>query len=256
MNGIGIVVALPREIPAGFVRIDKRQRAASCPFAIYRSASAAAQHVAVQAGVGRTRVAEGARLLIRRFSPQALVSVGFAGGLLPTLDRGTLIIGTEVVCEDSSPPWATADRDLVEQFQAAADAAALPVQQGRLVTSRHVVADPASKAALRGKSGACAVDMETMGIAGVAHEAGLPWAAVRVIVDSAGDTLPPALLTILREDGHVATGRLLQMICRSPQLLGHLLWLVAATATARRHLSQIFERWIRRLRVQRHHEPG
>lgn len=253
MNGIGVVVALPREIPAGFVRIDKHQSAESCALAVYRSASAVAQHVAVQAGVGRTRAAEGARLLIRRFSPRALLSVGFAGGLLPALNRGTLIIGTEVVCEDSSLPSAPADRDLVEQFQAAADAEALPVQQGRLVTCHQMIADPASKAVLRGKSGACAVDMETMGIAGVAHAAGLPWAAVRVIVDRAADTLPPAFLTALREDGHVATGRLLRMICRSPQLLCHLLWLVGAAATARRHLSQIFERWTTRLRVQRHH---
>jgi hypothetical protein len=172
------------------------------------------------------------------------------------LNRGTLIIGTEVVCEDSSPPWAMADRDLVEQFQAAADAQALPAQQGRLVTSHQMVADPASKAALRGKSGACAVDMETMGVAGVAYESGLPWVAVRAIVDSAKDVLPAVFLSTLREDGGVATGRLLQMICRSPQLLRHLLWLVAATATARRHLSQLFERWTTQPRVQRHHAPG
>lgn len=255
MNGIGVVVAVPREIPAGFVRIDNHQRVAPCALAVYRSASAAAQHVAVQAGVGCTRAAEGARLLIRRFSPQALVSFGFAGGLTPGLARGTLIIGTEVVCENASPTWA-ADRDLVQQFQAAADAEALPVQQGRLVTSRHMVADPASKADLRGKSGACAVDMETIGIVKAAREAGLPWVAVRAIVDSATDTLPPALLTTLREDGHVATGRLIQLICRSPQLLCHLLWLVGVTATARRHLSQTFERWTTHLGVQRQHEPG
>ena len=175
---------------------------------------------------------------------------------MPGLARGTLIIGTEVACADSFPQWAAANHDLVKQFQAAADAEALPVQQGRLVTSRHMVADPASKADLRGKSGACAVDMETIGIVKAAHEAGLPWVAVRAIVDSATDTLPPALLTTLREDGHVATGRLICRLCRSPQLLCHLLWLLGATAMARRHLSQTFERWTTALGVQRHHEPG
>jgi adenosylhomocysteine nucleosidase len=255
VNGIGVVVALPREIPAGFVRIDNCQRVESRAFAIYRSTSTAAQHVAVQAGVGRARTAEGARLLIRRFSPQALVSFGFAGGLTPELARGTLIIGTEVVWEDSSRKWA-ANRGLVEQFQAAADAESLPVQQGRLVTSHCITADPTSKADLRGKSGACAVDMETVGIVEAAHEAGLPWVAVRAIVDGATDTLPPACLATLREDGHVATGRLIRMVCRSPQLLCHLLWLAGATAKARRHLSRTFERWTTRLGVQRPHEPG
>jgi adenosylhomocysteine nucleosidase len=254
VSGIGLVVALPREIPAGFVHFGNRQRVDTHPVTIY--GSAAAQHVVVQAGVGRIRAAAGARLLIRRFSPQGLVSFGFAGGLTPELTRGTLIIGTEVVCEDGSGKWAVASRDLVKQFCAAADAEELPMQQGRLVSSRYIVADPASKADLRNKSGACAVDMETVGIAEAADETGLPWVAVRAIVDRATDTLPPVCLKMLREDGHVATGRLLRMIYRSPWVLRHIVRLAGDTALARRHLSQAFERWAKSLVVQCPQEPG
>jgi hypothetical protein len=149
-----------------------------------------------------------------------------------------------------------ASRDLVEQFQAAAVAEGLPVHPGRLVTSRHIIADPSSKAELRDKSGAWAVDMETVGIVEVADEASLPWVAVRAIVDAATDTLPPACVAMLREDGHVATGRLLRMMCRSPQLLWHLLRLASDTATARRHLSQVFERWAKSLVLPCRHNPG
>jgi adenosylhomocysteine nucleosidase len=254
VSGIGLVVALPREIPTGFVRFGTRQRVDTYPVHIY--GSAAAQHVVVQAGVGRIRAAAGARLLIRRFSPQGLVSFGFAGGLTPELARGTLIIGTEVVCEDGSGKRGVASRDLVKQFCAAADAERLPMQQGRLVSSRHIVADPASKADLRNKSGACAVDMETVGIAEAADQTGLPWVAVRAIVDRATDTLPPVCFTMLREDGHVATGRLLGMICRSPLVLRHIGRLAGDTALARRHLSQAFERWANSLVVQCPQEPG
>ncbi|MGH8069184.1 MAG: hypothetical protein ACRERE_28910 [Candidatus Entotheonellia bacterium] len=256
MSGIGLVVALPREIPAGFVRIDTLERVGPHTFAVYQSAPATGQHVAVQAGVGRIRAAEGARLLIRRFSPQALASFGFAGGLTPGLARGTLIIAAEVVYEDSSRTLVAANRDLVEQLQAAADAEELPVRQGRLVTCRHIVADPAAKAALRARSGASAVDMETVGIAEVAHEAGLPWVAVRAIVDSAEESLPAACLTMLRQDGSVAPGRLIQSICRSPQQLWHFLRLAGNSATARRHLSQAFERWSKSLTVPCDQEPG
>jgi adenosylhomocysteine nucleosidase len=256
VSGIGVVVALPREIPAGFVRFDARHRTETYPFAFYCSASAATQHVAVQAGVGRTRAAEGARLLIRRFSPRGLVSFGFAGGLAPELARGTLIIGAEVVCEDWSGKRAVASHDLVEQFRAAADVEALPVQRGRLVTSRSIAADPASKANLRDKSGACAVDMETVGIVDAADEAGLPWVAVRAIVDSAADTLPLACVATLREDGQVATGRLVQMMCRSPQLLWPIVRLISAAAMARRRLSQAFERWAESQVLPCHRQPG
>jgi nucleoside phosphorylase len=241
VSGIGVVVALPREIPAGFLCFGNRQRLATPLYPIYRSA--AAQHVVVQAGVGHTRAAAAARVLIRCFWPQGLVSFGFAGGLAPGLARGTIIIGTEVVSEDGVGQGPMASRDLIDQFRAAAVAEQLPTQQGKLVTSHHIVPDSAAKADLWEKSGACAVDMETLGIVEAADEAGLPWVAVRAIVDSASETLPSACLTTLRADGHVATGRLLWMLCRSPLMLRHLARLAGNTALARRHLSQAFECW-------------
>ena len=167
----------------------------------------------------------------------------------PELARGTLIIGTEVVCEDGSVSgrW---------QVVTSSSNSVRPPMPKSFQCSRanwspaaHIVADPAAKADLWEKSGACAVDMETLGIVEVADEAGLPWVAVRAIVDSASDTLPPACLTTLREDGHVATGRLLWMICRSPLLLRHFVRLAGDTALARRHLSQAFERWAKSLVV-------
>jgi len=241
VSGIGVVVALPREIPAGFLNLSYRRRVATHPYPIYRSETM--PHVIVQAGMGRTRAAAAARVLVRCCSPVGLVSFGFAGGLAPGLARGTIVIGTEVVCEDRVGQWPMADGDLVEQFHAAAVAEELPTQQGKLVTSHHIVADSAAKADLWEKSGACAVDMETLGIVEAADEASLPWVAVRAIVDSASDTLPSACLRTLRANGQVAMGRLLWMICRSPPMLRHLVRLADNTALARRHLSHVFERW-------------
>jgi hypothetical protein len=98
--------------------------------------------------------------------------------------------------------------------------------------------------------------METVGIVEAAGEAGLPWLAVRAIVDSATDTLPSACFAALREDGHVAIGRLLRLICRSPQLLWPIARLAGDTAVARRHLSQAFERWAEDLGVRCHYGRG
>jgi adenosylhomocysteine nucleosidase len=256
VSGIGVVAALSCEIPAGFVYLHNRQCLETHRFTIYSFTLTAGRHVAVQAGAGHARAIEGARILIRRFSPQGLVSFGFAGGLSPEIAAGTVIIGTEVVREDGSGQWAVAGRDLVEQFSAAAKAEGLPMQQGKLVTSPAIVSDPAAKAALMDKSEACAVDMETVGIAEAAEEARLPWVAVRAIVDSAMDTLPPACQTILREDGHVATGRLLQLICRSPLMLRHILRLAGDMALARRHLSRTFGRWAQSRVIQCSQELG
>jgi adenosylhomocysteine nucleosidase len=256
VSGIGVVVALPREMPASFVRFSNRLGVAPHLFTVYCSTSAAGQHVAVQTGVGRTRAAAATRLLIERFSPQGIVSFGFAGGLVAELARGTLIIGTEVVCEDWARQWTVACRNLAEQFRVAADAEGLLTHQGILFTSRQLVTDPTAKAQLRAESGACAVDMETAAIVEAADEAGLPWVAVRAIVDSASDALSPVCLATLREDGHVAMGRLLWMIGRSPPVLRHIIRLARDTSVARRHLSRVFERWAQSRVMQCPHEPG
>lgn len=245
-----MVVALPREIPTGFVRISHHETIESPPFVAYRHKTAASQLVAVQVGVGHRRAAEGARQLIRRFSPCALVSFGFAGGLITQLTRGTLVIGTGLVSDDSSTVVAEAHRHLIDQFQAAAEAEGLSVRQGRVVTAKQIVADATSKAALQRKSGACAVDMETAGIVQAAREVGLPWVAVRAIVDCATDRLPVECLMTLRDDGHVAAGLLMRAVCRSPSLLRHFLTLARGTAMARRHLSRVLARWVINLPAQ------
>jgi adenosylhomocysteine nucleosidase len=251
LTGIGIVVALPREIPTGFARIENGERLTPHAFTLYRHVAADAQLLAVQGGMGQARAAEGARLLVRCFCPQILVSFGFAGGLDPQLPRGTLVIGNALVPENASLALSVADPALSAEFLAAAEAEGVPVQRGAIVTTQHLVADTASKFALRAKSGACAVDMETAGIVEVAREAGLPWVAVRAIVDGAEDPLPPACLTVLRDDGCVAFGPLLRTICQSPHLLRYFLRLAGDTATARRHLSRAFERWTYSFAVHR-----
>jgi nucleoside phosphorylase len=154
-----------------------------------------------------------------------------------------VVIGTGLVGEDSSRTLAEADRDLVDQFLAAAEAEGLPGQRGTIVTTQHLVSDAMSKALLRGKSGACAVDMETAGIVEVACEVGLPWVAVRAIVDGAEDLLSATCLSMLHADGRVAAARLIRAVCRSPHLVRHLLRLAGCTALARRHLSRILRRW-------------
>jgi adenosylhomocysteine nucleosidase len=244
LSGIGLVVALPREIPRGFVRIRQHATVEPAAFVGYRHKTAASQLIAAQVGIGRRRAAEGARQLIHRFSPCALVSFGFAGGLIPQLTRGTLVIGTALASGDSAQIVAGAHRPLIDQFYAAAEAEGLPVQRGPVVTAKHIVADAASKAALRRKSGACAVDMETAGIVQAAREVGLPWVTVRAIIDSATDPMPMECLTMLGDDGHVAVGLLMRMVWRSPSLVRHFVTLARGTALAQRHLSRLLARWV------------
>jgi adenosylhomocysteine nucleosidase len=233
-------------MPAGFVRVAVCQGSGEGSWPFYRRTYGTSHMTAVQSGIGCQRAAAAARLLVERFAPQALVSFGFAGGLLPGMAPGTLIIGAQLVhAAESRDPPLDADDELVEQFVAAARGEGLVVWQGRLITMPHLIADISSKAALARTSGACAVDMETAGIAAVARQAGLAWVAVRAVVDAAEETLPAVCLHTLRADGRLALGPFMRLLCRSPWVLQQFFWLGRRAKTARQHLSRVLERWDR-----------
>ena len=65
---------------------------------------------------------------------------------------------------------------------------------GKLLTSSRALASAAAKAAAFRETGAAAVDMESLAIAEVARSHELPFIAVRVIVDTAADIVPQAVI--------------------------------------------------------------
>lgn len=239
MDVIGLVVALPREIPRGFTAIVGASSPDNFPFPFFRRITPAGRLIMVQAGIGSGRAAAGARALMQQYRPQLLMSFGFAGGLVPELARGTLVVADRLVSEDPEARAYEVDQGLVDQLLSAARFERLPVQRGVVVTATHAVTSEASKVALAQTSGASAVDMETWGIAQVACQAGIPWVAVRAIVDAVADPLPLACMTALDSNGRVMLGRLSREIWRSPRVIGDLFWLAQCTALARRRLSRL-----------------
>lgn len=176
------------------------------------------------------------------YRPQLLMSFGFAGGLVPGLARGTLVVADRLVSEDPDARAYEVDQGLVGHILSVGRCERLPVQRGVVVTAAHAVTSEASKSALAQTSGASAVDMETWGIAQIACQAGIPWVAVRAILDAVADPLPLACVTALQSNGRIMLGRLSREIWRSPRLIGDLFWLAQNTAIARRRLSHLLRR--------------
>lgn len=130
-----------------------------------------------------------------------VLSTGLAGALDPTLKPGDIVIDGE-----------TALLARLEQ--------ALPeAHVGTIIGSDRIVGTAAEKGALRNHSGALAVDMESHVAARIALRHGLYFAAVRVISDSAEETLPPAAQVGMRPDGGVALGAVLASLARNPAQL-------------------------------------
>jgi nucleoside phosphorylase len=159
-----------------------------------------------------------------------------AGGLDPALTPGTIFLPSEVISSDGAS--ITTARDWRERLGAALSAQH-PLVQGRLLTSSKAVGSLAEKATLFREKGAVAVDMESLAIAEVARTRELPFIAVRVIVDSAGDALPEAVTAAADSEGHLQIWRLLGALARSPADLAPLIRLARRYRAANRSLAAV-----------------
>jgi len=189
-----------------------------------------AQEARIAAGPGMTVICSSSdpqqlRALLTVFDPltiRGVISFGVAGGLDPSLRPGDVVVATEVLAGDTR--W-LAGLVLNEEL-----IASVAFGRGRLVRRRRVVrgglagveqlvAAKAGKAALRSETGAAAVDMESHIAAAYAAEAGLPFAALRVISDPAGSALPALARAAIKPNGDIDLRKVLRGVARNPTTL-------------------------------------
>ena len=161
----------------------------------------------------------------------AVISFGIAGGLAEKLTCGTWLVARVIVTP--AQRWqcdAAWSRILAERLPGARTA--------DLAGADAPVTDPAAKRALHGATGAAAVDTESHIAAAIAAAHGLPFAAFRVVADSARRSLPPAASVALAPDGSISGAAVLGSLARSPAQLPSLLRTAIDARTAFRALSR------------------
>jgi hopanoid-associated phosphorylase len=154
-------------------------------------------------------------LLHARVQPdcRAVISVGIAGGLCPSLVPGDVIVATGVTAPDR--------RHAASPLIARRLAARLSDHPKRVIMADlagvdSAVLSPQEKRALRRATGALAVDMESHVAAAFAAQHGLPFAAVRVVCDPAHRALPDLIATALRPDGEVSLSGVFKSLWQRP----------------------------------------
>jgi adenosylhomocysteine nucleosidase len=165
----------------------------------------------------------------------ALMTFGMAGGLDPALKAGSVVLPCEMISAGGSR--FAASRSWRERV-AAAVSPLRAVTEGNLLTSAHAIDTPADKAAAFRATGAAAVDMESAAVAEVACRHDMPFIAVRVIVDTAADTLPRAVVNASRA-GRVQMSRLIAGLILAPGEIAALIRLSQRYRIATRSLRAI-----------------
>jgi adenosylhomocysteine nucleosidase len=182
-----------------------------------------AQEARIAAGPGMTVICSSSdpkqlRALLATFDPSTIrgvISFGVAGGLCPSLKSGDVVVATEVMAGDSR--W-LAGLALSEELITGAGLGRRVVHGG-LAGVEEVVVAQAGKAALHLETGAVAVDMESHIAAAYATEAGLPFAALRVVSDPADRALPALAMAAIKPNGDIDLRKVLRSVARNPLTL-------------------------------------
>lgn len=182
---VGIVFALGVESGGMEDRLEGLATTRGYGFVAKRGMLGERGVVLIRSGPAAEAAARAAEALLVGHNPRWVISAGFAGGLRPELALHDLLMVDSVVDLQGRPLALDMKVDRTSLAQAK------HVHVGRLLTADRIIRLPEEKRTLGEKHEALAVDMETYAVAEVCRRRHVPFLAVRIISDTADETLPP-----------------------------------------------------------------
>jgi adenosylhomocysteine nucleosidase len=165
----------------------------------------------VAIGAGASCIA-GLEQVLEDRRPDAVLIAGACGGLDPSLEAGGLVLCRQAVMEGR--PELRPAASLFEAARGALLASGCAFVSSRLLTVERPVASRREKTELWNQHGAAGVDMESYLLAEAAEGRGVPWLALRAVLDPAGAALPASLAGWRDERDDL---RMLLRLARRPQ---------------------------------------
>ena len=172
-------------------------------------------------GMGAAAAERAVQAKLAERSWKLVLTCGFAGGLNPALRPETVVFEAD------------ADFPLHHALLEAGAVAA------RFHCAARVAVTAAEKTALRERTGADAVEMESGIIRRLCHERGIPSATVRVLSDAAHEDLPLDFNPLMQADGTLHLGKLAGAILRRPHKIPALMALGRRSKSAAQRLAAV-----------------
>jgi adenosylhomocysteine nucleosidase len=217
-----VAVEAPRRLVIAFVGLAFEARIAAAP---------GVEVVCRTAGSELEDVADSAV----RHGYRGMISFGVAGGLASHLRAGDWVVASSIreshTVRATDAVWS---RKLLGMIDGAIHAPIVGVDTP--------VAEPARKRELHRTTGAAAVDMESHVAARVAAKHKLAFAAVRVVVDPAHRTVPPAALIGMRPDGRANVSAVVRDLVARPSQISRLARVAADAFAARSAMVRVRRR--------------
>ena len=164
--------------------------------------------------------------------PAGLISIGTAGGLTANLPPGRLLLPLRVVAEDGqffqiTKTWHTR---VCEQLTHQ------DLETGHMVSISQPARNLQDKQKLQSRTGAVAVDMESVELARIALRHSIPFLVIRAVADPHDQPLPHSAIAALTSRGEMRIARLLGQLLRRPGEIAGLLRLNTNFRAASRSL--------------------
>jgi len=181
----------------------------------------------VVSGMGAAAAERAVKSKLAERNWRLVLTCGFAGGLSPDLPAEKVVF------------------DADENFPlrlALTSAGAVPA---RFHCAERVAVTAREKAALRERTGAEVVEMESGVIRRLCRERGIPSATVRVISDAAHEDLPLDFNALMQADGRLNVARLALAVLSRPQKIPALMALGRRSKAAAARLASVLETVLR-----------
>lgn len=224
---VGIVAALKRELDPLLDKCDRVKRYTGGEFTFRGGFLRDLRIATVECGVGAARAQRATHALIDAHAPRWLLSIGYSGGLTDQLQIGDIVVANRIVPADAAAP--ADDAGLKIDLKMPSDESK-GLYVGRIATAGHIVRTVAEKREIAERTGAIAVDLESLAVAEVCRERKVRFMAVRGISDDCSADLPAEVLTVLGGTGSIRAGAIVGALWNRPSSYKDL-WRLRENAT-------------------------
>lgn len=241
---IAVVAALEDEAAGLLAKLEGARRFSISGSPAWEGELAGRPLLLARSGPGRARAEAASSYLLGHYPLSAMLGIGFAGAVQEGLRVGDLVLCERVHAQGEAEPQ-NCDAALLQQAAAALQGGGRPFHRGDALTVPQVLGEPQDKAEVGRRLPVAVVEMEGYWLAQAAGRQGVPFLALRVVLDEVGDWLPDE--NFLDESGAVQRHRAMAYLMRHPERTAALMRLGAAVAKAGQSLAAgvtaILEGW-------------
>ena len=186
--------------------------------------------IVAQTGMGAKNTEAALKCVVKDYSPDLLLSVGFGGALYSGASAGDIICARRVFLVPENIPQGSAPDHMKLDSQEIPDAVTIvsrlsgriQIHEGCILTLEKHMEKSAIRKILPGDLSFPVCDMETYFLARLAKEIGLPFLSLRAITDRADEEIPAELLRVTDESGKYKLSLAIRLILGRPQIIGHI----------------------------------